>query len=291
MPFDIVLPSVLFFLTVASVSLYPKLETRIKVLLEERKFRVRDVALLVIVMSLAITVFVFIPEYAIMAVFLIFYSLALFVFVYSATLRWHVALVLPAIFLLLYFFFWGIPQMDLFAAIFIVFVSVYVGTLFEWKTLAVFAGLLTIMDVIQVFGTKFMITSSAKMIGLNLPIAIEVPSFPYQDLTTPGIDLMVLGLGDFFLSSLFTIQAAKKYGRRFGYVSIGFIAGAFLIFEALQLWYFGLLKQWYPLEEAAAKSAMPATVFIVCGWLIALGARYIYNWLTVKKTKTLSGEE
>ena len=291
MSFDIVLPLVLFFLTAASVSLYQKLETKIKVLFEERKLRVREVALLIIMMSLAVTVYVFIPAYALMAVFLIFYSLALFAFVYSATLRWYIALVLPTIFLLLYFFFWGIPQMNLFAAIFVVFVSVYVGTLFEWKTLAVFAVLLTVMDIIQVFGTRFMIASSVKMLELNLPIVIVVPSFPYQDLATSGLDLMVLGLGDFFLSGLLTIQTAKKYGRRFGYISIGFIAGAFLIFEALQLWYFELLKQWYPVGEAAVKAAMPATVFIVCGWLVGLGARYIYNWLTVKKTRKLSGEE
>jgi presenilin-like A22 family membrane protease len=199
------------------------------------------------------------------------------VFVYSAVPKWYIAPILPAIFLLLYFFFWGIPQMDLFAAIFVVFISVYVGTFFEWKTLSVFAGLLTILDVIQVFGTRFMVTSGMKIMNLALPVMIKVPSFPY-----PGS--MTLGLGDFFLSGLLTIQTAKKYGRRFGYISIAFIAGAFLIFEALQLWYFELLMQWYPVEEAAAKAAMPATVFIGSGWLLALGARYLYNWITAKKT-------
>jgi presenilin-like A22 family membrane protease len=277
MPFDIAFPSILFFLTALSVFLYPKLEPKIKVLLEERKFRMRDVALLVVVMGLAVSVLVVIPDYAIMAIFLFLYSMALFVFVYSAMPKWYIALILPAIFLLLYFFFWDIPQMDLFAAIFVVFVSVYVGTLFEWKTVTVFAGLLTIMDIIQVFGTRFMVVSGTKMMDLKLPVVITVPSFPYQG-------LMALGLGDFFLSCLLAIQTAKKYGRRFGYISIAFIAGAFLIFGALQIWYFETLKQWYSVEEAASKAAMPATVFIVCGWLIALGARHIYNSLTAKKT-------
>lgn len=276
MPFDILIPSVLFFLTAVSVFLYPKFEKKIKALLEERKFRMRDVAVMVIVMGLAVSVWVFVPDYALMVIFLFLYSIALFVFVYSAVPKWYIALILPAIFLLLYFFFWGIPQMDLFAAIFVVFVSVYVGTLFEWKTLAVFAGLLTIMDVVQVFGTRFMVTSGTKMMDLKLPVAVVIPSFPYQS-------LMGLGLGDFLLSGLLAIQTAKKYGRRFGYVSIAFIAGAFLVFGAVQIWYFELLKQWYSFEEAAMKAAMPATVFIVCGWLAALGARYLYNLLTAKK--------
>jgi hypothetical protein len=57
----------------------------------------------------------------------------------------------------------------------------------------------------------------------------------------------------------------------------------FLIFQAFQLWYFELLKQSYPVAEAATKAAMPATVFVVCGWLLALGVRYLYNELVTKK--------
>jgi len=294
MPFDIVLPSVLFFITVASAYLSPKLETKIKALLEERKFRMRDVVLLVLIMGVAITVIAFAPNEAILVFFLLFYSVAMFTFVYSVVEKWHVALMLPAVFLLLYFFFWGTPQMDIIAAIFIIFVSVYLATLFEWKTLAVFAGLLTIMDIIHVFGTGFMVVSSIKMVrDLQLPIMIKVPSFPYQNLMIPGTDFMGLGLGDFFLCGLLSIQAIKKYGRRFGYIAIAFIAAAFLIFEAVQLWYFELwfsefLNQAYPIEEAATmagtKAAMPATIFIVCGWLVALGARYVYNSLFTKKS-------
>jgi len=292
MPFDVVLPSVLFFLTAASVYLYPRLETRVKAVLEERKFRMRDVLFLVVIMGIAVTAFVFVPSEAIMIVFLVFFSLALFTFVYSATLKWYFAWVLPAVFLLLYVFFWGTLQMDVFAAVFAVFVSVYLGTLFEWKTVAVFAGLLTIMDVIQVFGTGFMQASAFKMRDLWLPVMISVPSFPYQNLMTPKIDFMALGLGDFFLSGLLAIQTAKKYGRKFAYISIAFIAGAFLIFGALQLkyfelWLFEFLKS-YPVEEAiemaSGKAAMPATVFILCGWLVALGVRYIYSSLTTKRS-------
>jgi hypothetical protein len=277
MLFDISVPSVLFLLTAASVFLYPKLEAKIKALVEERKFRIRDIASLIIFMGIAVSALVFIPSYAIQAFFLLFYSLALFVFVYSAMpKKWYIAPILPAIFLLLYFFFWGIPQMDIFAAVFVVFVSVYIATFFEWKTLAVFAGLLTVLDVVQVFGTRFMVGYGEKVMKLALPAAIEIPLFPY-------LGLMTLGLGDFLLSGLLAIQTSRKYGRRFGYISVAFIAGAFLIFEALQLWYFELLKQSYTPQEAALRAAMPATVFIVSGWLAALGVRYIYNRLTAKK--------
>lgn len=277
MLFDISVPSVLFLLTAASVFLYPKLEAKIKALVEERKFRIRDVASLIIFMGIAVSALVFIPSYAIQAFFLLFYSLALFMFVYSAMpKKWYIAPILPAIFLLLYFFFWGIPQMDIFAAVFVVFVSVYIATFFEWKTLAVFAGLLTVLDVVQVFGTRFMVGYGEKVMKLALPAAIEIPLFPY-------LGLMTLGLGDFLLSGLLAIQTSRKYGRRFGYISVAFIAGAFLIFEALQLWYFELLKQSYTPQEAALRAAMPATVFIVSGWLAALGVRYIYNRLTAKK--------
>jgi hypothetical protein len=253
------------------------LEAKIKALVEERKFRIRDVASLIIFMGIAVSALVFIPSYAIQAFFLLFYSLALFMFVYSAMpKKWYIAPILPAIFLLLYFFFWGIPQMDIFAAVFVVFVSVYIATFFEWKTLAVFAGLLTVLDVVQVFGTKFMVSYGEKIMKLALPALIEIPLFPY-------LGFITLGLGDFFISGLLAIQTSRKYGRKFGYISVAFIAGAFMIFEALQLWYFELLKQSYPIEEAAARAAMPASVFIVSGWLAALGVRYLYNRLTAKK--------
>jgi len=286
MPFDILLPSALFFLTAAAVFLYPKLEAKVKLILEEKKFSIRDVVVLVVVMGIAVTVLVVIPDYAILALFLIFYSMMLFLSTYIVTSKWYIGLLFPAIFLALYFVFWNTPRtdvsvlifMDIFAAIFVIFASVYMGTLFGWETIAVFAGLLTIMDIIQVLVTGFMVESSKKIVGLKLPVMIFVPTFPYQSFG------MLLGLGDIMLSSLLTIQTAKKYGRRFGYVSIVFIACAFLIFGAFQLWYFELLKQWYSAEEAASKSAMPATVFIVCGWLVALGARYLYNRLTTKKS-------
>jgi len=272
MPFDVLLPSTLFFLTAAAVLLYPKLETKVKSILKEKKFTIRDVVVLVVVMGIAVTVLVIIPSEAIRVLFLTFYSLMLFLSMYMIVPKWYIGLVPSAIFLALYLIFWDASPadtfvlifMDVFAAVFVVFVSVYMGTLFGWETVAVFAGLLTVMDIVQVWVTGFMIESSMKIIRLNLPIMIVVPTFPYQ---SSG---MLLGLGDILLSSLLTIQTARKYGKRFGYISIVFIAAAFLIFEVLMFHY--------------KTGAMPATVFIVCGWLAALGARHIYNLLTTKRT-------
>jgi hypothetical protein len=284
MPFDIVFPSALFLLTAAAVFLYPKLETKIKSILEEKKLSIRDVIVLVVIMGVAVTVLVIIPRDAIAILFLIFYSMMLFLLIYVVIPKWYIGLLLPVTFVALYIAFWNTPLdlanltlstlsptdisiiifMNTFAAIFVVFASVYMGTLFSWETVAVFAGLLTIMDVIQVLVTGFMVESGLKMVSLKLPIMIIAPTFPYQSTHLSG-----LGLGDILLSSLLTIQTARKYGKKFGYISTAFIATFFLISWFLMLYY--------------KTGAMPATVFIVCGWLLALGARYIYNWLTARK--------
>jgi len=272
MPFDVLLPSVLFFLTAVVVFLYPKFEAKVKSVLEERKFSIWHVVVLVVVMGVAVTVLVVIPAYAIMILFLIFYSLMLFLLIYVVAPKWYISLLLPVIFVALYFIFWNAPPanmfvllfMDVFAAVFVVLASVYMGALFSWETIAVFAGLLTIMDTIQVLVTGFMVEYGEKMVGLKLPVTIFSPTFPLQ---SSGI---LLGLGDFLLSNLLAVQTARKYGKKFGYISIVFIAVAFLIFESLMFYY--------------KIGAMPATVFIVCGWLVALGARYVYNSLFTKKS-------
>jgi presenilin-like A22 family membrane protease len=277
MLFDILLPSALFFLTAAAVFLYPKLETKVKSILEEKKFSIRDVVMLVIVMGIAVAVLVIIPDYAIRILFLIFYSLMLFLSMYIVVPKWYMALLLPIAFLALYIVLWNASPTDVsalvftdaFAAIFVVFASVYMGTLFGWETIVAFAGLLTAMDVIQVLVTGFMVESAKKIVNLKLPVMIISPTFPYQ-----SANLIALGLGDILLSSLLVIQTAKKYGRKFGYASAAFIAGAFLVFEFLMLYY--------------QTGGMPATVFIDCGWLLALGVRQIYISLITEKTR---GEE
>lgn len=284
MQFDIVLPSALFFLTAAAVILYSKLETKVKSIFEEKKFRMLHIVVIVAVMGIAVTVFAVISNNVIQIFFLISYSLLLFLSAYIFTSKWYFGLLLSAIFLASYFIVWNIPFdlanltlsnisssdifvivfMNVFAAIFVVFASVFMGTLFGWETAAVFAGLITVMDVILVLVTGSMVDSGLKSQSLKLPAMILVPTFPLQNY------IVSLGLGDILLSSILTIQTARKYGKRFGYATIVFIAVAFLIFEFLM----------FQLDTGA----MPATVFIDCGWLTALGGRYLYNLLTSKRT-------
>ncbi len=102
-----------------------------------------------------------------------------------------------------------------------------------------------------------MVTYGERVIDLGLPVVIILPIFPSQ------IGFMALGLGDVFLSGLLSIQTTQKYGKRFGLVSMASIAVVFMILETM------LLNYRVPV--------FPATVLVIAGWLIALGARQFYK--------------
>lgn len=256
MTFDIMLPSALIFIAVATILLYAKLEKRVKTLFEEKEFTIRDAVLLVIAMSGMVTALVFIPSQVILILFLWVFSVALFMITYLISQKWYLGFIGPVVFLALYFLFkdtwvWKWYLLDIFAIIFIVFITVYVGSFFTWKTTFAFALFLTIMDTIQVLGTRYMVTTSEKVLGLALPIFIVLPVVPSLQY------LMALGLGDLFLTGLLGIQTEKKFGRRFAMESVLSMAIVFGIVEAITLTY-------YPHQ------ALPATVMIFSGWLIAL---------------------
>ncbi|MDH5448089.1 MAG: hypothetical protein OEY24_05150 [Candidatus Bathyarchaeota archaeon] len=252
MLFDIVLPSVISVVTVAIVLLYAKFEAKIKLLFkEEKEFQIRDAVFLVIGMSVMVTAIVFIPQQAILVLFLAAYSFVLFLFTYIALEKWYFA-VLPSIaFVALYFLSWNIILLNAFALLFAIFISIYLGGLFSWKTVLVFAGLITVMDVIQVFGTGFMGSAAGKFVELGLPVLIQVPTFP--------VDSWIgLGLGDIFLGGLLAIQTTQKYDRKAGVISAVSVGFAFLLFEIIMLNY-----------EFAGY--FPATLVVVGGWLLGLG--------------------
>lgn len=251
MSFDIVLPTVISLVTVVIVLLYQKFESRMESLFEEKEFQIRDVVLLVVAMGVMVTIIVFVPQQAIQVLFLAAYSFVLFLFAYTAAEKWYLAVVPPAIFIALYLYFWNIWLLNTFAIIFAVSISIYLGGLFSWRTVLAFAGLITVMDVIQVFGTGFMGEAADKAITLRLPVLIQVPTFPRAG----GIGL---GLGDIFLGGLLSIQAMRKYGRKAGVVSAMFLGFAFFIFEILLFYY----------EFARF---FPATLVVVAGWLLGLG--------------------
>jgi hypothetical protein len=260
MTFDITLPIALILIAVATIFLSEKMEKRVKTLFEEKEFTIRDAVLLVVAMGGMVTALVFVPSQAILVLFLWVFSVALFMITYLISQKWFLGFIGPAIFLALYFVFrdtwvWNYYLLDMFAFIFIVFITVYVGSFFTWTTTFAFALFLTIMDVIQVLGTRFMVTTSQKVLSLSLPIFIVLPVVPSLQY------LLALGLGDLFLTGLLSIQTSKKFGRRFAIESTLSIAIVFGIVEAFALTYF-------------PQQGLPATVMIFGGWLIAVATRY-----------------
>jgi hypothetical protein len=83
MNFDVVMPLVLFLVALTAIFIARKAEPKLKATVEEREFKNRDVALLVIVMGIAIGVVMFIPSMALLALFLFSYSSLLFTVSYA----------------------------------------------------------------------------------------------------------------------------------------------------------------------------------------------------------------
>jgi len=273
MRFDVSLSLALFLITAAALFLYTKFGEKVKSLLGGKEFTTRHTVLLVVMMGIMITVLgwtiIEIPEMAIMVLFLYSYSMILFLFTYLIVPKWYLAVLTPILFVALFILFkdtylWIPYLMNLFAIIFAISISVYVGGLFSWKTTALFVVLLTLMDIVQVLITGFMVEASEKMIALQLPVMIIVPTFPSKDISPSG--LIGLGLGDIFLTGLLCIQTMQKYGKKLGLVSAGTIAIVFLLLETILVNY--------------SVESFPATVFVISGWLTALGVRYLYKSLS-----------
>src|SRR3972149_4091969 len=83
MNFDVLMPSILFAVTLASMLLGNKAEAKLKATVEEREFKNRDVALLVAMIAVSVSIVAFFPDLAIMAVFLFSYSSLLFTVSYA----------------------------------------------------------------------------------------------------------------------------------------------------------------------------------------------------------------
>lgn len=79
---DVTMPLVLFLVTVLAMLLNGKVEGKLKTVFEEREFHVWDVILLVAAVGITVSVIVFVPQMAVMGVFLFAYSMLLFIFTY-----------------------------------------------------------------------------------------------------------------------------------------------------------------------------------------------------------------
>jgi len=250
MEFDFLLPLTLFSISSASLLLFLRFEKRLEEFSSGQQLRVRDAVLIVAAMVVMIVIIVFIPGRILQILFLFSASPLLFLLTYLIVPKVPVAVLPPALLVALYFLYWNLFLMDLFAILLVISAILYVGELFTWKTTLAFATLLTVMDIIQVFGTGYMVDVAKKASGLSLPMMVVVPSFP-----SPGF--IVLGLGDLLLSGLFATQTAQRWGRRYGLICCASVAVALLIGEII------ILNTPY--------NFLPATVFVTLGWLATLG--------------------
>ena len=321
MYFDVAMPLTLFAVTLVATFLNDKVERKLKMTFEEKEFGAKDAVMLVAAISLAISLMVFIPQMAVMVIFLFAYAALLFLFTYifsdfkkikaqlfcaafltvsfiAATIslfsldvleglsaygaaaffslfgfsfiaityeeietrggrRWYLAILPSALFIILYVFYnkssiWFPYLLNMYGIIFAILVILYLGALFTWKTTLIFAGLLTVADIVLVLVTGTMVSAATHVTALRLPVLVTLPTIP--EITTRWGTLYIsLGLGDFFFAGLIAVQTYKKHGRQLAVLSAAAIAASFFIFEALILT-FNL-------------RAFPGTLMIICGWL------------------------
>ncbi|MEM3770103.1 MAG: hypothetical protein QXG76_02820 [Candidatus Bathyarchaeia archaeon] len=321
MYFDIAMPVALFAVTMVATFLNGKVERKLKKTFEEREFGVKDAVMLVTAISVAVSLMVFAPQLAVIAIFVFAYAALLFIFTYlfsdfgktkaqffcaafiaasflAATVslfsmdvlgglsaygaaafyslcgfsfialtyeqtrtragrRWYLAFLPSALFMVLYAFYsrspiWFPYLLNMYGIIFAVLVILYLGALFTWKTTLIFAGLLTVADIILVLVTRTMVSAATHVFALGLPVLVTLPTVPAIT-TSFGTLYMSLGLGDFFFAGLIAVQTYKKYGKNFAVLSAAAMAISFFIFEALIL--------------SFRLGAFPGTLMIICGWL------------------------
>jgi len=250
------MPFTLSAVTLISVILNSKVEGRMKYFFQKKQITNKEAVFLVILVIILVTIVAMSKRYGfidpLMMLFLFSYSSLLFIFSYIFLKKWHFAIAPPIIFILLYLFLkdtiiWSLYLANIYAIVFAILITLYFGSIFTWKTTWIFALLLTIVDVIMVFVTKFMFEAAKAGLSLKLPVAVILPTFPSL------VGTMILGLGDFFLTGLLAIQLCKKYDRKSAIISVITVAIAFFVFEVYSLNY-------YP-------QPFPATLIVIAGWL------------------------
>ncbi|MGO8807669.1 MAG: hypothetical protein ACLQO7_13950 [Candidatus Bathyarchaeia archaeon] len=214
-----------------------------------------------------------------------FFSLAGFCFAVSVYAgkdkslkeRWYVAVQPPAIFVMLFVFFnfinnagtravWAPYLMDVFGLTFAILIILYLSSLFSWKTVGLFAVLLTAMDVILVIGTPAMVTAATSFTSLGLPVLVWLPNIPLM--TQAGAYLFRgLGLGDFFFAGVLIVQTLNKFGRKTALTAALAIAVAFGIWEA----YLGDIINGLKPILGRDIGGFPGTVMIISGWAPIIG--------------------
>ena len=186
--------------------------------------------------------------------------------------RWYVAAQPPAIFVLLFVFFnfinnkgtiavWFPYLLDVFGLTFAILIILYLSSLFSWKTVGLFAVLLTAMDITLVILTPAMVTAATSFTSLGLPVLVWLPNIPI--ITQSGtILLRGLGLGDFFFAGVLTVQTYNKFGKKTAFIAAVGMAVAFGIWEVFLSDIINGLK---PIVGRDI-GGFPGTVMIISGW-------------------------
>jgi hypothetical protein len=189
--------------------------------------------------------------------------------------RWYMAVQPPATFVLLFLFFSGIFNiytgslqvwapflMDVFGFTFAILIILYLSSLFSWKTVGIFAALLTIMDIILVIATPVMISAAQTFTGLGLPVLVFLPNIPTIFSQTGALLLRGLGLGDFFFAGVLAVQTFNKFGKKTAFAAAISMAVAFGIWEA----FLRDIINWLHPIVGRDIGGFPGTVMIITGW-------------------------
>ncbi|MDR2700237.1 MAG: hypothetical protein LBC12_05450 [Nitrososphaerota archaeon] len=197
--------------------------------------------------------------------------------------KWYLAIQPPALFLLIFVFFnilhfegtlniWFPTLLDIFGATFAVLIILYLSSLFNWKTVGIFAAMLTFIDIILVFSGP-MVAAADTFTGLGLPALIYLPNIPLIPVDSMHFNILGfaprgLGLGDFFFAGILAIQTFNRFDKKYAYMSILFMVLSFGIWEIFLpdiTAFFGI-------------RGFPATVCIITGWLpVAIVGTFLHR--------------
>ncbi|MEM0050433.1 MAG: hypothetical protein QW424_05085 [Candidatus Bathyarchaeia archaeon] len=258
---NLLLPLSLFVVIALSISSYRKVGKRLKEAFGDKKISIREAIIMVIFMGILVVVISLIPDYAIQILFIAALSYSLFIFTYLFLRRILISVIPPMIFtitflLLNYFLMDNILAVilitNIFSATFAIIITTLIGPLFSWRVIIAFAALLTAMDIIHVFITGYMVEAAGRAIRLGLPLMFLLPRLP----SMRGV--MVLGLGDVFLSGLFSIQMTSKYSPRAGLLTAALISMVFLVFDIIVS------------NFIQYAGAFPATLLVLLGWFLGM---------------------
>ncbi|MCW4030240.1 MAG: hypothetical protein NWE92_11410 [Candidatus Bathyarchaeota archaeon] len=201
-----------------------------------------------------------------------------------AKARWYLAVQPPVLFILLFAFFnvfyggaaniWTPYLMDVFGFTFAILIILYLSSLFSWKTVGLFAILLTIMDIVLVIVTPVMMTTANTFTSIGLPVLVYLPNVPLIiDPTTQAILNRGLGLGDFFFAGVLAIQTFNKFGKKTALISVISMSVAFGIWEAFLRDILNILD---PLMGRSI-GGFPGTLMILTGWAPIVAVALLMN--------------